>query len=310
MKKLLLLVICALFFFSCSNQNEGTGTFPNPDDEISNIDPSIQNAIIPDSLQYLKDYLINDLKFKKDNIAFEDNEFILENDMTISIEGLIRIIEFNKENNIDPTAHYASSGCSTFSPSPVRDNFCPGRNCSHDDEIYYISVDINGSVPQAWRQATINAMNNWNNLQNNRMNFILEDRNCDIRAWDGIEVYLYSTSSTSTLASAALPVQVPGYRIRINTNSSSYSTNDIPYFTRIMMHEFGHTLGYKHTDQTNGCFINGSPTTDNASVMNSTTSPSSSYIGLGFSNGDITAHDLLYPSADNSARIVEFNCRI
>lgn len=298
MKKALLPFILALLLGACSHQNEGTEVPATTNEE---------NTFIPDSLQYLKDYLTNDLRFNEKDIAFEDNEFILENDMTISIEGLIRTIEFNKENGIDPAAHYASSGCGAFSPSPVRDNFCPGRNCSHDDEIYFISVDISGSVPQVWRQATINAMNNWNNLQNNRMNFILEDRNCDIRAWDGIEVYLYSESSTTVAARAALPAQVPGYRVRINTNFWGYDTDDISLFTRVMTHEFGHTIGYRHTDETNGCFIDGSANTDSGSIMNSGGNLNSANT---FSNGDIVAHDLLYPSADNSARTVEFNCRI
>nr|WP_299069995.1 M57 family metalloprotease [uncultured Allomuricauda sp.] len=308
MKKLLLPIAFVLFLCSCSNQNDLTTAPQNVDADGSQFDSSLENTVIPDSLKYLKDYLIDELMFNEEDIAYGDSEFIIENDMVINIEGLIKIIEFNKGNGIDPAAHYASSGCSAFSPSPVRANFCPGRNCSHDDEIYYISVDISGSIPQAWRQATIDAMNNWNNLQNNRMNFILEDRNCDIRAWDGIEVHLYSESDTGVAARAYLPSQTPGYRIEINQNYWRYPTNNIPVFARIMTHEFGHTIGFRHTDETDGCFISGSANTDAQSIMNSQLN--ANLAGNGFSNADITAHDILYPSADNSARIVEFNCRI
>ncbi|SDQ56132.1 M57 family metalloprotease [Flagellimonas zhangzhouensis] len=307
MKKLFLLssiAICVLTSCSEDHQNlEQTPSSINYPEELSN-----SNKKVPDSLQHLKEYLINDLKFKEDDIAFKNNEFILEDDMTISIEGLLYTIDFIKQQGIDLTAHYASNGCGAFSPSPVHAEFCPGKNCSHDDEIYEIAVDISGSVPFAWRQATINAMNNWNNLQNNRFTFILEDRNCDIRAWDGIEVYLYSSNNSATLASASLPAQVPGYAIKINTNSLSYASNNIPLFTRVMMHEFGHTIGYRHTDKTDGCFIPGSANSDGASLMNSLLIPN--YIGQGFSNADINAHNLLYPSANNSARFVEFKCRI
>ena len=61
-------------------------------------------------------YLANDLNIAKKDILFENNEFILENDITITPENLIKMIQFNKEEMIDTAAHYASTGCNLYSP--------------------------------------------------------------------------------------------------------------------------------------------------------------------------------------------------
>lgn len=305
MKKMLLILIVSLIVSACSNESENYRS--EIDISKSTVDNLLQeNSILPDSLRYLKDYLINDLKFKEKDVVYQNDGFLLEKDMILTVEGLISLIDYNKVNGIDPAAHYASTGCGILNPSPVRANFCPGRNCSHDDEIYFIAVDIL-NIPNSWAQATINAINEWNNLPNNRVNFFITDRNCDIRAWDGIQVYLYSESNTNTIAIANLPVNgYPGYQIRINTNSTTYNSTNQNALTRTMVHEFGHTIGYRHTNETNGCFIPGSATVDGNSIMNSVLNP----LLFGFSDSDIDAHNILYPNANSSARTIEFNCRI
>lgn len=227
--------------------------------------------------------------------------------MIATVESLRNQISYNKKNKIDPTAHYASV-CRNSSYAPIRANFCPGRNCSHHDEKYRIAVRIGSNIPTAWRQATINAMNQWNNLPNNRIYFYTYNKTCDIREWDGITVGLYSESDETVAARANLPSQRPGRLVKINTNYWRYSTSNTPVFTRVMIHEFGHAIGYRHTDQTNGCYINGSTTTDSESIMNSQLN--AGLAGNGFSNSDKTAHNLLYPNANSSARIVEFKCRL
>lgn len=150
-------------------------------------------------------------------------------------------------------------------------------------------------------------MNNWNNLSNNKITLYLTNTSFCSR-YTGIKVVTTFNSDEDVIAAAFLPNSVgsPGHTIRINTNGSRYSSNDIPRFTRALTHEFGHTLGYRHTNQTNGSFINGSSTNDPASIMNS--SLIASEIGSGFSSADITAHNLKYPNASAPTKDFDFSC--
>lgn len=303
-KNLYLLAITLLLVASCNKDISFDNPIIETQDRNSKSNSFLENSgtMIPDSLQYLQDYLVNDLSFREDQIVFSNNEFILENDMIVSIDGLKKVIRFNKENNMDPSAHRETGEVFVLEP-------CSGRNCvqSSAKNIYSIAVKIASNVPTAWRQATLNAMNHWNNLSNNKIRFYL-DNNPYCSRFSGIRVQTYSENAPNTIARAKLPsVGTPGEYVKINTNGNSYSSNDIAYFTRALIHEFGHTIGYRHTNQTNGTFINGSASVDPASVMNSFVD--SDFVGMGFSVADVTAHNLKYPNASAPTKTFTFKCR-
>ena len=88
----------------------------------------------------------------------------------------------------------------------------------------------------------------------------------------------------------------PGHNIYINdwyVNEAGTTSNAQLVF--LIMHELGHTIGLMHTNDSNyGTYIDGTPTSDEYSLMNSNTCGNTG----GFSTGDMTAINTLYPGEE------------
>jgi hypothetical protein len=104
-----------------------------------------------------------------------------------------------------------------------------------------------------------------------------------------IKVTSFYDASTSTVAWAYLPSFSGnvGPEVSINTYYN-YLSSSYKIFT--MTHEFGHSIGFTHTDGSYGNLIPGTPEVDANSVMNSFILPWQS-----FTNFDILAVRTLYP---------------
>src|SRR5690606_23382986 len=96
-------------------------------------------------------------------------------------------------------------------------------------------------------------------------------------------------SNQNWVAQAYLPSsnRRPGHTMTINTKYN-YLNSGYKLFT--IVHEMGHIFGLYHTEQRQGIFIHGTPTTDANSVMNSYVLPWN-----GFTTGDIRAVQIIYP---------------
>lgn len=153
-----------------------------------------------------------------------------------------------------------------------------------------ISIYLNPNLPADWNTAMVQAIAQWNSI-NSRISFFvnqtLKPKNQGPYAW--MDVAAYEDFNTSTVAYANLPAIngiTPGQYVRINT-AYNYLPADQKLFTCV--HELGHTIGYRHTDQTNGQLITGTPVSDPASVMNAFVGP-----WTGFSGWDVFAHQKVY----------------
>lgn len=147
-----------------------------------------------------------------------------------------------------------------------------------------IRIYIEPGVPAAWVTAVQGAIANWNAITNTRlgMSIVSSASSADCRIFMGFE-------SANWIARAYLPASSgrPGVSAEINSNYNSLATSQKLF---AITHELGHTIGFYHTNQNQGIFITGTPTTDANSVMNSFVLP-----WAGFTSGDITATRILYP---------------
>lgn len=169
-----------------------------------------------------------------------------------------------------------------------------------------IFVGWASDLPQVWIDATKEAMTEWNNLLGCRITFVEHQSNYDIYIDNDDDILNFYTIAA---ASYPLPSGAPGPTIIINTDfdylyCNFHATSNIPprAALRNMVHEFGHCIGFRHTNwQALGepvglegaNLINGTPQTDDISVMNGETG---CLFWSGFSPDDIEAAETLYPA--------------
>jgi hypothetical protein len=175
-----------------------------------------------------------------------------------------------------------------------------------------VSVSGLSSLPD-WQTAARNAMWYWNAVSNSVV-YMVEGSSADI-TFAAADM----GSNTGTAAVATFPADAsggkPGPTITINTTYSG-SPNTASTKLNNMVHELGHTLGFRHTNwQSVPCFggasegtgtyganqVSGTPSTDAGSVMNACTATNS---WAGFSSYDLVAIRTLYPGpSDLSASV-------
>ncbi len=151
---------------------------------------------------------------------------------------------------------------------------------------YVTNIDyfIPATVPADWKTALQAGIVNWNAVNGTKL-FLRE-----VTSSSAADVTVTLDYANDTwIARGALPASSgrPGTMVIINTKYNYLSAG---YKEFAITHELGHNIGFLHTDQTSGVFINGTPTTDAKSVMNSVAMP-----WAGFTAGDIKAVQILYP---------------
>jgi hypothetical protein len=246
------LLACSLFAtLSCKKDQEAVA-------------PQAEKA--PASTETLVQYL-ESTGFNRDNIVLKDGQFIIEDDILIAREEVEK---------------YAAKG-SPSSPSGRVEHY-KGYYVVSNTYVTNIKFYIEPTVPSDWKTAIRGAISQWN-------------------AINGTKLYLSETTSSSTantrintgydtgnwVARAYLPSSDgrPGYLMTINTKYN-YLSSGYKLFT--IVHEMGHNFGLYHTDQRQGVFIQGTPTSDANSVMNSYVLPWN-----GFTSGDVKAVQVIYP---------------
>jgi hypothetical protein len=167
-------------------------------------------------------------------------------------------------------------------------------NLVSSPKVHQIVVDVSGLAGvTAWQTAARDAMTQWNAISGSYVKMV-EGSPADI-------TFGTACTSSSIAAYASFPSGGnPGSTVTVNT-CFGYTLNDSQRL-RNMVHELGHTLGFRHSNYTQqgetagtdgAILISGTPTSGNDanSVMNGGTALNS---WIGFSTYDQTAVRALY----------------
>jgi predicted Zn-dependent protease with MMP-like domain len=200
-------------------------------------------------------------------------------------------IKTEMENANDPTKQQAEDCLrgNVIKPFPhgrtVQMWRAQGKDYTH--VVHYI---IDPTLPSLWRDAARNSFDRWNNISTNRMRF--EEAPCGaILNFYGIYVTKYQETQTSIAAIATVGATYLQKFIWVNQLGNSYGSNDIDYYERVLTHEIGHNLGFRHTNSTAGCTVAGTNSSDSQSIMWDVVQPNSVPI---FTTDDILAYQTLY----------------
>jgi len=160
-----------------------------------------------------------------------------------------------------------------------------------NDIKYKIQESVQNHCGMFWYNAIGDAIEEWNNLTNCRVNFreVTDDSETDLFFYSERDPSnpLGVLASNEKAGAAIATNAAPGSAIAISTDHAGHTTKK-----QTIMHEIGHVLGFGHTDGLNTLLptyvIPGTPTTDANSIMNHGGSS-------GFSNDDKTAFKMYYP---------------
>lgn len=247
------LCIASLMIFSSCSKN---------DKDLKNPSPA------PNAVEDMTNYLVNQ-GFDRQHIVFDKDRVVIESDIIITIPELKqRVAGWKKEQQSGVPQTEQRRGTYIVS------------NAYNTNIKFYIDP----AVPANWQTAIQGAVNNWNAVNGTRlgMSIVANQANANTRIFMGFE-------SANWIARAYLPGSnsAPGVSVEINSNFNSLAASQKLF---AITHEFGHTIGFHHTNQTSGTLIPGTPTSDPNSVMNSTVLPWN-----GFTSGDVLATQILYP---------------
>lgn len=205
--------------------------------------------------------------FKKDKIVLKGDQFILDGDVLISKEEVEKRVANDANPDRIPSGEH------------WRGLYLISNTYNTNVRLY-----IDPAVPAAWRTAIQGAVNNWNAVNGTRlgMSIITSASGVYTRVFMGFE-------SANWIARAYLPTSNgrPGVSVEINSNYNSLPASQKLF---AITHELGHTIGFYHTNQTQGVFITGTPSVDANSVMNSFV-----LNWAGFTAGDVRATQIIYP---------------
>ncbi|UII26414.1 M57 family metalloprotease [Fulvivirga maritima] len=205
--------------------------------------------------------------FNEKDIELENDTYVIGGDILIDKSEVEKYVANGTALETDPsTEHYR--GYYLVSSSNV------------SNMRFYIS----SSVPSSWVTAIYEAVDAWNSVNGTSLYMSITSSSSNAHT-----TITTGYSSQNWVARAYLPTSNgrPGYNMEINTRYNSLSSG---YKKFTIVHEMGHIFGLYHTDQTQGYFINGTPSSDPNSVMNSYVLPWN-----GFTNGDEDAVQILYP---------------
>jgi hypothetical protein len=228
----------------------------------------------------------------------------------IKIENIKEFKDFYLvENDI-----LVSKGKSLLTSKPSSTNQAYINTLVYMNKVNSMTVKIDSSIPTSgnWVQAITNAVNDWNNIPDCRINFVLTTSST-------ADIYVLAdlTLSEEKPLAGQLPwfSGKPGQVLKINVNAQSVLNLSVAQKSRAVAHEFGHIIGFMHSDgivtgeNTKPIGYNIVPNTpsgnsqnlDPNSVMNSTLTNA-----IGFSNFDLIASNFLYPDSYSINDMISF----
>jgi hypothetical protein len=214
-----------------------------------------------------------------DIIVLDDHNFVIEGDIKFNTDDILHPKSLGKQYHT--------------------------HNLLNNSQVQNIRVRIDGSVSYNWAQGTRNAMQNWNNISGVKVNFV------EVSSAEDVRVRQQNVQA-GFLAFATFPQYNgrAGYDITVGAGFANRSITDQ---TRTMTHEFGHTLGLRHTNwfdrnsDGNQSDNEGAGSIGANHIPNTPTSYSSwsimnafdNHTGNNFNSADLISIRYLYPSGSN-----------
>lgn len=233
------------------------------------------------------------LGFRTDMIEDRGDYFLVEGDIYVSKDAVPRLAGAPPQSTLDAWRRQEKPRLQWRTDSLV------GQT-----QVQTILVDVSGlsSVPD-WQTAARAALVQWNAVNCSSVH-LAEGTPADIVFSTTADFDQFTAAIASWPADAPAGSHKPGPTIRVNTPYSQ-TPNNASTKLRNMVHEIGHTIGFRHTNwqarneqQTppGANLIAGTPQTDAASVMNGGTATTA---WAGFSGYDAVATRTLYYSLAN-----------
>ncbi|MGB3544781.1 M57 family metalloprotease [Rubrivirga sp.] len=250
-------------------------------------------------------YLGEVVGFPSRMVESRDSFFVVDGDMEVE---KAEMIEFLRENpdlgalvSLDPNARGAAVQAAArlarqrvYSLGVVKHEDVDGFGAATGG----IPVFVTPSVPSTWRRATEDAVNYWNASSTSKVRLQIVT---SIPAFPTPTIVVNKRSASSfnanVAATGAMPVNGRPGNVFLNVDGTSLSRGALAY---VLTHEFGHTLGFRHTDARNESdyrhtSVPRTPVTDPRSFMNATVSPSYTLSTRGFTTEDKHAARVIYP---------------
>lgn len=255
---------------SCKEDNNSLNPVKPEEGKIAELSSDIMNFLVEEG-------------FSTDRIRFDGNTIYLEGDISLSLEGATNWMTGSNETSgkVNQRKH-----------SFILNN----------SAATYITVGFHATFAAnaEWLQAARDAMAYLNNVPGTTIQFFETTTNPEILVSfdnniDPLAVGALPTSSTS--AGPYVKVNLN----RVNGLAPTAAAYNIPMQDvrqSIMVHEFGHTLGFRHTNSTDGTFITCSPTNDAYSIMKDNLNLTDGSFRKTFTRGDILSTQILYPDVN------------
>ena len=248
---------------------------------------------------------------KAENIKDIEGYFLVEGDMLFKKNStdLNKVAAYFKSGNLASEIIELVDGGTGGGKGKISSANIPGSisqwhsyNLISTANVENIKVN---TLASPWSDATLNAVNNWINIPNCKVNFynVWEVNSSDVNS-----ITFINSGGDPAVQGAVAVGEFPnadhaGYRIRINTTEYNYLTPSQKTF--VITHEIGHCLGFRHTnwhqnpgdyqEPAGAVLIPGTPSTDQASIMNSGQNGVPVPNWNGFSSYDIIGSQTLYP---------------
>lgn len=295
MKKIILLKVMSLVllvtlaFTACSSHNDET---------VQTQSSTVPHHLQPQEIQKMKAYLVSQRGFKDEHLQVDEEKGLLIAEGCI----LFEMEDFWKKY----APHYDPARGHTARPRLQAQYQAPDLVGDSYRKILVRPMNPGGAsgldVPHEWLVATIRACDAWNQL-NGRLRFTLnryEPHDATIYVFYAhMNNYLPSTAAVASFPTAD---GRPGQSITINASHTVYQAIneglDVVEQRRvnIMVHEIGHTIGFHHTDLSQGENI-GIPScnnTDTESIMWSKYDNKTNVFTI-FTSCDQQAYHRMYP---------------